>query len=256
MTDFITLPQLPSGRVLFLLGQMRVALEAIDPRLVAQLDAARDATQRLRRLEAERGAAGEAARSKARGAAQAIDYVVDRALSDLAELCAALGKLGDAHPQGAAALGFSKRFFPRGLSAVIHAVYEEQLLLMEELLAGVAEAPAAAWVATLPVEPYLATLRELTPQYRAELEKAAPTTVSHADVLAARRAAQRELEQLVAGVHFLVPEPAQRDATLAPLAFQVERHRALRRGRRNLVVDVDPKTGVEDEAPGEGSGEG
>ena len=251
MTDHINLPQLPTGRALFAFEQMRAALQG-QPALLAQLDAARDAAQALRTLEAQHAAEAEARRSAARGEAQAIDYQLDRTLGELANLCAALSKLGEEHPQGAAAQAFSARFFPNGVTEIIRAVYEDQLLKIESLLSAIEQAPAADWVATLPIEPYVETLKTLTPKYRAELEKSAPATVTYDQLRAERRAAHQQLAYLVAGVYFTLRD--SHDEALTPLTRQIERHRALRKGRRAVTVDVDPQTGdeVEVDAPTEG----
>lgn len=254
MTDYITLPQLPTGRALFAFEQMRPALAAADPGLVAQLDAARDAAAALRDLEGRWAAAAKAHAGAARGEAQAIDREVDKALGEIATLCAVLGRLGPDHPQGAAALAFSKRFFPDGVAPVIRAVFEEELRQVEAMLDAIDDGPAGEWAAALPIEPYVAALRTLAPQFRAELERSAPQVVSFSAVRAERRRAHGELELLVAGIHYLIRDPATRAAAIAPLTFQVERHRALRRGRRTPSVDVDPQSGEEIaiDAPAEG----
>ena len=242
MTTYFRTPTLLPGRSLFALQQVQKRLPAdADPRLAASVDAALTIVRA--QWDAERRWARSRTRSTARGNAKLIDQQTDAVLANLAGVCTGLARLGEGHPLGDAATAFMARFFPDGVSVVMRATYEDELLLVELLLEAVNEAPAADWGAALPIDGLIEQLRDLAPQYRAELE-AQSDAITWSEVRQTVVASRDALETVISGLRFIVEDGAERAALLAPIDAQVERQRA-KRVRNKDTVDVDPQTGEE-----------
>lgn len=253
---YFSIPDLTAGRQSFGFDVMGKRLPADAPAdLAARIAGARDAARRWFDLEQARKQARKGAGR--RGDARPIDQAIDRALAQIARICSALEGLGDAHPQGVAARAFAEKFFPDGISAVIHVEFEVELQRVEAILAALDAEPARSWVEALPIGGLLDEVRALTPRFRAELERVG-VEVTADDVRAARTEARDLMEEAIAGVRVAFADPATRAAVMAPIDEQVKRLRALRR-RTRAVPDVDPQTGVEvevevDEAPSTSEG--
>lgn len=126
---------------------------------------------------------------------------------------------------------------------------EAALALVERLRGDLAEAAGL-----LGLDSVIATLEGLLPRFEAKLQLNT-VKVDFGLVRAAREALHEAVAVLVVQVlaHHADPEQADaRAAALEPILLQAERVADLRR-RRRRVTDVDPESGTEIEATGDGA---
>lgn len=242
ITTLINLAQLTPGRVRYAISQLPpdvTAAPGVADR-VADLQAAATAV-----VEIEKAYARSRGASRARGQAVALDNQIDRLVSAIANIAQAnVAALPADDATHVASKTLLARVFPLGAAAIVTLPFEEELDAVNELLADLDTAgdlAAQAGVAHL-----VAPLRALAPQFATELAKR--VEIVEFDAVQARRARmQRALGVVVAQLIATWPQPADEaalTAALAPLTFQMDRVRELRR-RRRAVRDVNPETGEE-----------
>lgn len=254
--DLIVLTQFTTGRALWALQRIRALLEVqARPALVADIDITIGKATAAR--EINRQWLTQLSQPTARGKAVEYDYDIDRAIAGLDGQCGSyVSGLGSDDPVAMLASAFRTRWIPGGVAAITHLSFEDELEVVEEILAGTTgEGEDAEKAKELGLTPYLNRLLVLVPKFKAELEQSPASGLTFDKVRAVRAELQTELRYTVADlVSTFKREPATLARVLQPIRDQEERLRALRQGRRKAVADVEPDTGREVSAPAEAEG--
>lgn len=130
-----------------------------------------------------------------------------------------------------------RRYFPRGLRAVVQAPYEEELIQLQIMVDGLS-GPDAELARVLTVEHHVAVLRDLTPLYEDALKY--QDKITPGELADAWQAVHRAVIELFCAIVFVVDEEHQADV-LAPILDQDDRLAAIYARRRSgqAVEDVD-----------------
>ena len=248
-SDLVRLSVFTTGRALFvlkLLSEMDTIIRR--PALLRAIQRAQAAANAARSLNLKWWT--QLGRSGARGRASEIDNDIDRNLGAIGSRCRSLvDALGADDDLGGQAVDFMERWFPQSVVAVTTLPFEDELEEVEELLAGTTgEGVDAATAEALGLAPFLRKLTALVPKFRAELEKQPVGSVTLNEVRAVRKVMHEALCVVVAGLVYEFAEEAAevQAAVRKPVEDQEARLSDLRRGRRRVVVDVDPISGVEE----------
>lgn len=255
--DFIKVSVFTTGRALFALQLMRSLPEAQQfPLLLAGIDEAIAAANAAR--AANQQWMKQVGAPTARGKAGEYDVEIDRTIAGLDGHCSAyISGLGPDSPIAVLASEFSARWIPQGVAAITQLSFEDELEVVEELLAGISgEGEDAEKATLLGLTPYIKRLDDLVPKFKAELLKH-PTqgALTWDKVRSIRALLQQELRYVICDViSTFKRQPQVLARVLRPLRDQEERLKALRQSRRKAVADVDPQSGREVNEPSEGEG--
>ena len=251
---YLELRVLPTGRRIFVLQDIRsVAMALGMTKLVEEVDEAIAQARSCLRLEAQWNS-GKVDTSEARGEAMVVDARIDKLVGEIHQVVAAFDSGEKDDPQAVSAAKLRKAVFPQGPGAVTTLTFEEQLGSLDTMLESF-EGELAEDVTRLSLTSKVKKLRPLVDQFRAELEKKKPSTLSWDEVSAAQQEGQVRLGDVI--VEILAANKARDPETVSrrtQLLSEYERQAQLvfeaqRRQRR--VLDVHPDTG-EELPPGEG----
>lgn len=245
--------QLTPGRHALVASQMLARFDAAEAAVFGALatELASEAKSAVALSRSRRNATGTYS-----AAARDADAAVDATLATFDALLAGYERAHAPDSElGRVARSLRTRLLPRGLVAIVHASFPDELAQVTALLD---EAKTPAIEAQLRLIPGLsALLEELGPRtarLREALDRETRDGASFRDVVAATTRSEARLAELVAGIsfHHRGDAPAaveRRRFLLEPYAIQIS---ALRdRYRRRLpAADVDPETGADlDESP-------
>lgn len=253
LTQWINLVVFTPGRARYALRQMGDGLDrGAHPRLAAAIEQALAAATALQTVE-DRWRTRKSL-STGRGRAAELDAVLDRLLAGLVnQVRLRLDLMAADDPRKKPGEHFLLSRFPGGAGPVTLLPFEDELIVLEELVAWLATPEGARLAAQFELSYFVQRLRSDVPVFAAELGARKVEEISFDDVRAAREHLQHRLSQVVVAALADFGEPEQASALAAllePLENQQRRLRALRAGRRR-VNDVDPGTGEILPLPGE-----
>jgi hypothetical protein len=241
--------QLTPGRVKAAATQMKSLLVGKEKKLFStSLDeAVRLAEEAVQLANRQKKGTTQLYGDEAREEDQAADALVALIFQTLTLVAKAYG---EKDPAGSAANQLLKSLYPRGLSAIVHAPYAEEVILIEELLKS-AKTPenteAVSKVSGLSL--HLDSLAERVETYRQALQTSAPTGVSYREVRQAQSKADVAMLEVVAAILIEyrgeeAESSARKQALLRPYTQQLDSLRA--RYRRRVPVG---DTETEEDAP-------
>lgn len=255
-SDFVRVPQLPSGRALYALRRSARAVEGDDD-LMRLVDMALTRARATRELElAHRDAKAPALYGPKAGA---IDGAIDRTLSAIDSTVrtfrSVFGQDAPDDERSKAAEKLARELFPRGVLAVTSLSFVEEHESVTIILAKLQEGGALASEAeALGLGVYVSRLAALNEEFGAELERAEKPSAPTWDQIRAARAAQQDaivrFVATAAGKYASDDSAESRDAVLGPILEQQNAMAKVYRGRTS-VRDVNPETGVEESVEGE-----
>lgn len=245
---YLALRQMPTGRVLFALYELREEAAPLgDERLLRRIDKAIARAEKTLEFEM-RWSTARTDTSTKRGKARLIDAKLDQQIGALKSL-ARLMTVGDEGSEVVALAGeFLQANFPDGLAAIVQQSFELQLATVDGMLRRF-RGEYRRHVEALNAGPLVDRIERLNDELRQELRHHKSTTITFDQVRASREETHEELGEVVVTILATYPDRSeegtrQREDLLAPInrqqAFVVEAHR-----RRRRPLDVDPRTGIE-----------
>lgn len=216
----------------------------LTPFTEAVVEAARFYVDLRGRRLAQRDARGD-------GEAAEIDKPIDTRVGFIHDTCRKYAVEMPHSEEGRAGKYVLRRYFGRGLKAIVNVSFEEELILVEHVAHGLRTVDARL-VDILTIEHHVAALEELLPRYRAAL--AVEDKVTAGELGAAYEALQMRYLDLVWAIVTLVRDDAHRAALLAPIFEQDDRiaavYAARRRGQapaESLDLDAEADELLDDE---------
>lgn len=245
--DYLRSRQLPTGRRIFVLKAVqKVAADYGLNDLEEQCDKAIADDEKTLELERRYKRQQKQPASRGRGDAAGVDRVIDGLLGAMHAI--ADGQAFGDDETAKKARHFLAEVFPVGLGGLVRLPFEEQLAVEENLLKRFA-GDLEETVRLLGLERHVAHLKELVPEFRAELERSPDKVVTYEDIRKARAAG---LDRFAAVVFRVLAENggssrAQREQRQTLLAEYHRQNDIIARANRNSrgVVDIDPETGEE-----------
>lgn len=250
LDNYIMLKHIPAGRMTSAERLVRQqAVDLGDAELVALCD---DALVRL----AEARALGLAWRRQparpTRGNAKEIDPDVDRMLRAIESGAQQKLNLRRNPERQQQATEFLAHFFPDGANAVCDLPYDQEREACVDILEDLHADQWRPVVAALGLTDFVEELTVLVEEYGAALDAPVVRTLKWEQVTAAvakARAAVLDTMAYVLG-HYRGDRAETRDRLLAPIRFQEQDMARYQRGRKRVVVDIDPDTGEPELPPG------
>ncbi|MEM9492614.1 MAG: hypothetical protein AAGC55_25930 [Myxococcota bacterium] len=185
-----------------------------------------------------------------------IDSQVDALLGRIRDLLVShIEDLDDKDPLAARITALLGELFPKGLFAITHLPFIDQVAAVENALARL-QGQRADVVAELALTHKVAKLAELTREYRQAVD--VDTRLDFAEVRQARDRGHEYLVQIVCTIMVAYPDlddpekRAERDELLAPIIAHDQAARAQRRARRGRTDDGD---GPNDDGDDDGDGD-
>jgi hypothetical protein len=180
--------------------------------------------------------------------AAAIDQKLDRAVSALSTQLQSLVSAFQGEDLGDLAERAHGRLFPAGVAGIVLLNYEEQLAKCRDLVRAFRALPSAE-LQQLNVEPFVARVEALLPQFKQALDGASKREVSYADIKAREASGQERMLGVVVRCLARYPEHTQehqklRAQLLAPI---LDQQRRLKESfaRRAGQTDINPENGEE-----------